>query len=379
MKKNTNKTNNRASKAGPLGNGQPREKFPFYIGIDLGDKNCEICVLNQDGEVKEQLHLRMKSGDLQGYFGAIERSCVALEAGGQSRWVAELLETCGHQVYVSNTRKVPYIHDSDDKDDPGDAYKLAELVYFKPRLLHPIQHRSREVQADLSWIRAREVLVNSRTQLINAVRGISKAFGERLERCSTESFTGKLASQIPEQIRAAVAPLLETIDHLNEQIDYYDRMEAHIAQQRYPKHRLLSQVDGVGVHTALCFMLTIGDPTRFEKSRAVGCFLGMRPGRKDSGESKPQLGITKAGDVFLRKTLVNCGHYILGPHGKDSDLRRFGQRICERGGKNAKKRAVIAVGRKLAVLLHRLWMTGEAYEPLRNSQKVGESRKTVAA
>ena len=116
-------------------------------------------------------------------------------------------------------------------------------------------------------------------------------------------------------------------------------------------------------------MLTIGDPERFQKSRMVGSFLGMRPKKQESGESKPQLGITKAGDLYLRKTLVNCAHHILGPNRKDSDLRRFGQRICARGGKNAKKRAVIAVARKLAVLLHRLWITGEVYEPLRNNKQ----------
>ena len=213
------------------------------------------------------------------------------------------------------------------------------------------------------------MLVESRTQLINAVRGISKAFGERLAKCSSEAFPGKRAEQIPAAIRGAVAPLLETIDHLNEQIRYYDQMEEQIARQRYPKYWLLEQVDGVGVHTALSYMLTIGDPGRFEKSRMVGCFLGMRPKKKDSGSSQPQLGITKAGDEYLRKTLVNCAHYILGVHGKDSDLRRFGQRICARGGKNAKKRAVIAVARKLSVLLHRLWVSGEVYEPLRNSQE----------
>jgi transposase len=295
-----------------------------------------VCVLNGDGEFQESFRLRMQGSDLQKYFVGIPRSRVAMEAGGQSRWVAELLEGCGHQVYVSNTRKVAYITQSDDKDDAGDAYKLAELVHFKPRLLHPIQHRSRPAQADLSWIRAREALVESRTQLVNTIRG-------------------------------AVAPLLETIDDLNERIRYYDQMEEHIARQRYAKYWLLQQVNGVGVHAALTYMLTIGDPERFPKSRMVGCFLGMGPRKQESGQSQPQLGITKAGDGFLRKTLVNCAHYILGPKGKDSDLRRFGLRICERGGKNAKKRAVIAVARKLAVLLHRLWVTGEAYEPLRNS------------
>lgn len=348
---------------------ETKEDFAFYIGIDLGDKNSDVCVLDQGGEVSKEFRLRMKEEAFQEYFASIPRSRVAVEAGGQSRWVAEVIEKCGHEVYVSNTRKVPYIHQSDAKDDPGDAYKLAELLYFKPRLLHPIQHRSREAQADLSWIRAREVLVESRTQLINAVRGISKAFAQRLEKCSVESFTTKLAGQVPEAIQGAVAPLLETIDHLNEQIRYYDEMEEHIARKRYPKYWLLEQVNGVGVHTALSFMLTIGDPERFQKSRMVGSFLGMRPKQQESGESKPQLGITKAGDVYLRKTLVNCAHHILGPKGKGSDLRRFGLRICERGGKNAKKRAVIAVARKLAVLLHRLWITGEVYEPLRNSKQ----------
>ncbi len=343
-----------------------KEKFPFYIGIDLGDKNSEICVFDEDGEVSKRLRLRMKEAEFQSYFASIPRSAVAIEAGAQSRWVADTVERCGHKIYVSNTRKVPYISQSDDKDDPGDAYKLGELAYLKPRLLHPIQHRSQAVQTDLSWIRAREALVESRTQLINTIRGISKAFGGRLQKCSVESFTAKRAEQIPEAIRGPVAPLLEMVDQLNERIRNYDEMEEHIARTRYPQYWLLDQVDGVGVHTALSYMLTIGDPGRFERSRLVGCFLGMRPKRQESGEQQPQLGITKGGDAYLRKTLVNCAQYILGPHGADSDLRRFGLRICERGGKNAKKRAVVAVARKLAVLLHRLWVTGEVYEPLRN-------------
>lgn len=367
MKKNTNSKSKQQSKG--ASQAESREGFAFFIGIDLGDKHCDVCVLGPDGEERERYQVAMKAEDLRARLGKIGRSRVAIEAGGQSRWVAEVLEGWGHQVYVSNTRKVAYISDSDAKSDPEDAHKLAELVYFKPRLLHPIQHRSQEAQADLSWIRAREVLVESRTQLVNAVRGMCKGFGTRLPKCSTEAFTERVNEQIPEVIRSVVAPLLETIDFLNERIEYYDGRERRMAEKRYPKHELLTKVNGVGVHTALAFMLTIGDAERFEKSRMVGSFLGLRPRRQESGESKPQLGITKAGDPYLRKTLVNCAHYILGAHGQDSDLRRYGKRICERGGKNGKKRAVIAVARKLAVLLHRLWVSGEVYEPLRNSPK----------
>ena len=116
--------------------------------------------------------------------------------------------------------------------------------------------------------------------------------------------------------------------------------------------------------------ISIEDPHRFPKSREVGCFLGLRPGRRNSGESEPQMHISKQGDEYLRTLLVQGAHYILGPFGVDSDLRRWGQKLAERGGKNGKKRAVVAVARKLAVLLHRLWVSSEVYEPLRNSQKV---------
>src|ERR1700758_2734194 len=180
MKKNTSEREKQSPKSRAVAAGRVKEEFAFYVGIDLGDKNCEVCVFNQDGEYEQSFRLPMKGADLQGYFLSIGRSRVAIEAGGQSRWVAEVIEQCGHQVFVANSRKVAYIHQSDAKNDPGDAYKLAELVYFKPRLLHPIQHRSREAQADLSWIRGREVLIGARTQLVNAVRGICKAFGVRL-------------------------------------------------------------------------------------------------------------------------------------------------------------------------------------------------------
>jgi transposase len=351
-----------------------RDGIAFYIGIDLGDKVSEGCILGPNGEVVLRFRLPMRAADVESRFAQMPRSRIAIEAGGQSRWIAELLEGYGHEVYVSNTRKVPYIHESDGKNDPGDAYKLAELVYLKPRLLHPIQHRSRQQQQDLALIRAREVLVESRTRLINAVRGLSKSFGGRLGKCSAEAFPARQAGQVAEAAREAAAPLLATIDDLTEKIRYYDAMIEHTARTRYPKYWLLDQVNGVGAHTALAYMLTIGEAERFEKSRMVGAYLGLRPKQQDSGQSKPQLGITKAGDGYLRKLLVNCAHYILGAHGKDSDLRRFGLRLCERGGKNAKKRAVVAVARKLAVLLHRLWVTGEAYEPLRNHKESPESK-----
>jgi len=160
------------------------------------------------------------------------------------------------------------------------------------------------------------------------------------------------------------------IDELSERIDEYDQVLEHVAEKRYPQTALLTQISGVGTLSAITFVLTIEDPHRFARSRDVGSYLGLRPKQQDSGDRSPQLRITKAGDQYLRKMLVSCAHYIIGPFGPDTDLRRWGLKLCERGGKNAKKRAVVAVARKLAVLLHRLWVTGEVYQPLRPQAKV---------
>jgi transposase len=174
------------------------------------------------------------------------------------------------------------------------------------------------------------------------------------------------------ELRAALEPLLREVESLNEHIKEYDRRIEKM-QETYPQVELLKQVKGVGDLIALGYVLTIEDPQRFKKSRDVGCFVGLQPGRRNSGESEPQMHITKEGDRYLRTLLVQGAHYILGPFGEDCDLRRWGRKLSERGGKKAKRRAVVAVARKLAVLLHRLWVSGEVYEPLRNSQKVARA------
>ena len=165
----------------------------------------------------------------------------------------------------------------------------------------------------------------------------------------------------------ALEPLLLAIEGLNEQIHTYDRQIERMAKE-HPAVETLKQVDGVGTLIALSYVLTIEDPHRFRRSREVGCFFGLRPGRRNSGHSQPQMHISKEGDRYLRTLMVQAAHHILGPFGKDCDLRRWGLKLAERGGKNAKKRAIVAVARKLSVLLHRLWVSGQDYEPLRNQR-----------
>jgi len=280
---------------------------------------------------------------------------------------------------VANPRKIPLIYREKNKSDDKDAQKLARLGRFDPELLSPIKHRSLDTHTDLSVIKARDTLVRARASLVNVVRSTVKAFGERLPSGgSTDAFPKKAVPLIPVPLRKSLMPLLDTVSQLTETIRGYDRQIDELSEKKYPETGVLKQVAGVGALTALTYVLVIEDPNRFRKSRTVGAFLGCTPRRDQSGEVDKDLPITKAGNRLMRRLLVSAAHYILGRRGPDTDLKRYGQRLLARGGSAAKKRAVVAVARKLAVLLHRLWVTGEVYEPLRNSSDGSQSMKEVA-
>ena len=340
------------------------------IGLDLGDRSSCYCVLDEAGQVILERSLPTTSKAMEPVFGRMTLSRVALETGTHSPWVSRLLTRLGHEVIVAHARNVRLIGESRRKDDRIDARTLARLARIDPQLLSPVQHRSAKAQIHLTVIRARAGLVSARTALVNAARGLAKSYGERLRKCGTQQISRETASGLSAELRDALEPLLCEVESLNERIKEYDRRIEQLARKEYPEVALLQQVKGVGELIALTYVLTIEDPRRFRKSRDVGCFLGLRPGRRNSGQSEPQMHISKEGDRYLRTLLVQGAHYILGPFGEDSDLRRWGRKLAERGGKNAKKRAVVAVARKLAILLHRLWVSGEVYEPLRNSQKM---------
>jgi transposase len=236
-------------------------------------------------------------------------------------------------------------------------------------LLSPICHRSPDSRADLEVVRVRDLVVRTRTSLVVHVRGVVKSFGYRLPACAAKAFPRRMTGLIPPELEETLHPVLELIDRLTRQIREYDKRLVKMAQERYPVMDRLQQVVGVGPVTSAAFVLVIEDPHRFKRSRTVGAYLGLVPRQDQSGGRDPQLRITKAGDLLLRKLLTGAAHYILGPFGPDTDLRRFGQALSERGGKGAKKRAAVAVARKLAVLMHHLWITNEEYDPLHNSKR----------
>jgi transposase len=341
-------------------------------GLDLGDKYSYLCLIDtESGEVMEEGRLRTSPETLKRRFPSEQPMRIAIEAGTHSPWVSRVLEECGQEVLVANPRRTRLIYASKRKTDEVDAESLARLARVDPKLLYPLKHRGEHSQAHLAIIRSREALVGSRTQLVNHVRGAVKSFGARLPKCPARSFHKRAAEHIPEALLPALGPILETIGSLTERIREYDRQLESVRQEHYPETELLCQVEGIGTLTALTFVLTLEDPYRFERSRSVGAYLGLVPAQDQSGDRDPQKHISKEGDEMLRKLLVGSAHYILGPFGSDSDLRRHGEKIASRGAKNAKKRAAVAVARKLAVLLHSLWVSGELYEPLRNTQHSG--------
>lgn len=333
------------------------------IGVDLGDRFSEIAIVNAKGEVVERRRERTETDAFEVMCRGLEGSRLVMEVGTHSPWASRVLAKRGFEVIVANAGRAGAILRGPMKTDRRDAQRLAQVGRLGPELLAPIEHRDEQTQRDLGVMRARDQLVRTRTSLIASARGLGKALGVRFPRCSADSFCGRVrAAKLDEQVDG-LSEMLAAIDALCAQIGKLDERVAQISRTRYPASEQLRQVAGVGPITSMAFVLTIGNPKRFAKSRIVGAYLGLVPRQYASGDRQPQLGITKAGDAYLRRVLVQSAQYILGPHGPDTALKRHGLKIAERGGKNAKKRAVIAVARKLAVVLHRLWITGDDYRP----------------
>lgn len=332
------------------------------IGIDLGDEFSVLCVLDESGAVQERCQVRTTPAAFEARFRAWPASRCALEVGTHSPWVQPLLRAAGHEVLVANARKLRLIYAGERKTDRLDAEKLARVARMDPALLSPIEHRGPAVQADRAQLRARDALVRCRTLLVNHARGVCKGFGARLPRCSPERLPAHLAA-VPEALRPALTPILGMIAAHTTQLRAYDRALVRVARAHYPITAALRAVPAVGSLTALAYVLVIEDPSRFKDSRTVAAYLGLCPRQRQSGASDPECRISKAGDNFVRRLLVQSAQRMLQKRSPDTALKQFGLRLAARGDKTAKKRAVVAVARKLATLLHRLWVTGRPYRP----------------
>jgi transposase len=359
-------------RAAPSGEGRQQgmpgpNRERLTVGVDLGDRWSNFCILGLNGEKLTEGQLQTTRPDFAEFFQSLAAARVVMEVGTHSAWARDVVVGCGHEVLVANPRQMEGPKRRKRKNDRIDAHKLARVGRMDPQSLFPIHHRSVGVRQDLVAVRARNAAVAVRKDLINTTRGLVKSMGGRLPKCSTASFPNKVGDALPAEVREVLKPLVQLVEVLGTCIKAYDETIEKLGSEKYPHTKLLRQVKGVGPLTALAYVLTLENSERFAKSRDVGPYLGLVPKQEDSGDSRPQLRITKMGDMMVRQLLVGSAHYILGPFGPDSDLRRYGLRLSERGGKNAKKRAAVAVARKLAVLLHCLWVSGEVYDPLHHS------------
>lgn len=335
------------------------------VGLDLGDRKHAVCVLDAKGKVLKQEAITNTRGSLLALSRRHPRALVVMEVGMHSPWTSRFLESLGHRVLVANPRKVRAIYQNNRKSDRKDAEMLARIARSDESLLHPVKHVSEDMQRDLLQIKLRDNLVRQRVDIISSVRFTLKGLGVRLPSPSSECFARKarikLKSEHPDLL-ALVEASLCVLDTMTEQIRRLEKSIERMAVEKYPEAEFLTQVGGVGLLTSLTFILTVGDPTRFPRKRDVGAFLGLVPGRDQSGDTDKQLRITKAGNRYLRKLLVGCAQYILGQFGPDTALRRKGLKLAERGGPRAKRKAVVAVARNLAVLLLTLWHDEAIYQ-----------------
>ena len=333
------------------------------LGIDLGDRRSSYCLVAASGEMLDESSVATTREALWALFQAKESCRVVLEACGHVHWIAQLASEAGHDVVVANPRELRLISQGGRKNDRNDARTLARLGRVDVELLRPVKLRGPNCRASRSILHARDLLVRTRAKLVNFVRGQIKTFGGRVPSCSTSAFRNKAVEYVPAPIRAVVTPMLETLEHLETRIRDFDREIERLCEEQHPETGVLRQMKGVGPVLALAYVATIEDPARFASSRTVGNYVGLAPAQYASGAKTPELRISKRGDGFLRRLLVNAAAYILGPFGEDSDLRRYGGRIAHSGSQRDKARARIAVARKLACLLHHLWRTGSVWDP----------------
>lgn len=337
-----------------------------YIGLDIGDRFSRFAVVDAAGvNLKEDRVPSTKAG-LERVFKPLKGARLLMEVGTHSPWIQRTLLAIGIDARVCEARSAAEANRFGRKTDVRDARMLAELLRTDSHLVTLVQHRTLEEQRTWAVIQARTALVKTRTMLVNQIRGMSKSWGTRLEGCTSGAFNGKTWFQVPEDLRAALAPLYEQILNVSNAINGYDKKIA-AAVSKNPDAQLLAGIRGVGDLTALAVAMAIGNASRFRRSRDGGAYFGLVPKKRASGESDPQLGISKRGNATVRRLLVCAAHYILGPFNKvDSDLRTSGLRIMGNGNDSRRKRrAVVAVARKLSVVMVAMLKSGMPYQAMR--------------
>lgn len=332
------------------------EQKKIYVGFDVSQKTIEIfCVCGEktsNGSVKIANNKSAIQGFLQN-FKKPRQVCVVMETGTHSAWLSRFIGNLGFEALVAHARDLALIYAADKKNDALDAEKLARLAQADRKLLHPIEHMDEERQKDLIILKSRALLVKQRTQTVNSIRGHMRSLGLDDSELTIKNMKKKALPGLPKEVQSLLAPLIQHLSYLNMGIEDFDRKIAQLCK-KYRTTELLRKVKGIGPEISLAFVLLVGDPRRFRNAASLASYFGLVPRQNQSGETDKPLGITKTGNTTMRALLIQGAQYILGPFGEDSELRDFGKRIESRGGKIAKRKARVAVARKIVTLFYAL-------------------------
>jgi transposase len=332
----------------------------LHAGIDVHKRCTQICIENDDGSLSERRILTERRRLIE-EFGTRSKTRILLEAATESEWVARCLESLGHEVIVGDPNFAPmYAQRSrrvkTDRRDARALFDACKLGAYK--VAHRCSDAQRSVRARMS---VREVLVRARVRAISLVRSLLRQEGIKPEHGSAPTFARRMrALGLHEPLSSDIAPLLELLDNLTEQIKMADKEVATLAAEEVPQ-RLMS-VPGVGPVTAVSFMSALDRPTRFKTAKQVRAYLGLVPRERSSGERSSRGHITKQGGTRMRYLLVQCAWSIIRarPTPQAEHLRRWTNAVSGRRGKYV---AVTALARRLAGILFALWRDGTSFVP----------------
>jgi transposase len=324
-----------------------------YIGLDLGQTSSQICCLTSEGELIEK-RIKTERESLAQFFGRLPQSRILLEASTISQWVARHLAEFGHEVIIADPNFAPMYATRSKriKTDKRDARALCEACKLGAyREIHCV---SDEQKRRRQQITVRETLVRTRSRYITQVRSFLRAEGWQVTSHYADSFSAKVKEmELSRELREIIEPLLLMLDELTEQIRAADQKLAEIVQQDEDLKRLTT-IPGVGKVTAVVFVATLDEVSRFESAKNVRSYLGLVPSERSSGEKQKRGSISKVGNSRLRSLLVEVSWAIMRneKRAETRELREWAKRIGERRGKRI---AAVALARRLAGILYAMW------------------------
>ena len=340
------------------------------IGMDLGNEKHAVCALDQAGKVLWRRDVANTPEALRPFFKENAGATVAMETGLCCRWISALAKSCGCEVLVGNARRLAAIWQSKQKNDENDALMLARLARADRELFHPVELRDDERHEMVQILELREVAVSQRTQAVNSVRGLCKALGVFIPKCDASCFHKVAKDAIPADRAWKFKPMIRHLKEIAATVRRYDAMLEKYARSHFKEEvELLQTIPSVGPVTSCAFVAHISDPRRFGSARDAGAYFGLTPGQDQSGDRDAPKRITKTGSTLMRHLLVTAANYILRESSPDTALKRHGERICERGGKVARRKAKTAVARKLAVTMLAMLKSGKPYDDVLAAKK----------